>query len=1030
MRVESGDAADAGGPRAGNATIESSVVTLHLFGGFELRVGGELISENAWRLRRSRDLIKVLALSPQHRLHRDVLLDRLWPTLDPQAAANNFYRALHFARKALANASFADDDLSRLLRYDHGELRLLGGDQCWIDLDQFRQLLRRADVSGDADLYRRAIELYRGELLLEDRYEDWASEARENARSQFVRACLQAVELYRRDGNLTAAENVLRQLLEQEPSHEDAHRELIRILASAGRRHEALIQYRHMEEALRLDLDVEPSKESQKLLDTLHGDKGLQTRASIDRMAQRQSTEPRTGNLPVSFTSFIGREIELNELCEQVLKQRLIVITGTGGSGKTRLALEVARRVESHFADGALFVELAGINDPSLVSRRILSSFSLTQPPARSIVDTLIVYLCDRRLLLVIDNCEHLLTGVAPVLERILQAAPGVHVLATSREPLHIPGEFVHSLQPFDVPDPVSIASVADALRSDAVRLFVERARASDPHLVLDEERARAIAHVCHSLAGLPLAIELAASRTRAISVERMLSQVRSALDLSLGSASRAEEHQRSVYDAIRWSYNLLSGPERKLFRRLAVFRGGWSLDAAVEICGPADLPAHITVHHLTALVEKSLVVYHRSAPDDRYRLLEPIRQFAVQLLLESDEASDVQRRHRDWCVDFARETESALTGPNQREWLDRIEQEHDNLRAALEWSLNDDPEPGLRLAGRLWMFWRMRGYLAEGAEWLGKLLTAVPHRDATHANALLGAGIVASVQGDWQVARAYIEECYHLCQTDAEVDPVQVGRALGALGHLAMYEDDLSKAKEYLRQAVSILEQSGDEFGRGWALDVLGDIARGEGRYHDARRIFGRRRDTHLVAGDQRSVAWALIKMGNMARLVGRYDDARAELNEGLELARSVGDRWAVGWALGNLAALAHAEGEASARELYESSLDALHDLSDTLALSYFGTLFGVYSLERGDYSRGVTVITAAGRVSHPTSLWLTPDELRQRDQELETARKVLGEAEFNLACLAGERSDLIELLSSNLAPPPVPRCAHEHPW
>jgi predicted ATPase/class 3 adenylate cyclase len=424
-----------------------------------------------------------------------------------------------------------------------------------------------------------------------------------------------------------------------------------------------------------------------------------------------KSLETLPNNLPVQLTSFIGLEGEIDEVKQLLATTRLLTMTGAGGCGKTRLALQVAAVVLEDFAEGVWLVELATLSDPTLLFQAVASALNIREQPGRSLQATIIDYLSPKQLLLVLDNCEHLVAACARLAETLLRACPHLRILATSREALGIAGETIRPVPSLSVPDPRRQPTVETLRRSEATRLFIERAIAGLPTFSPTTRNAEPITQVCQRLDGIPLAIELAAARVKVLSVEQIASRLDDRFRLLTGGSRTGLPRHQTLRATMDWSYELLSEAERVLLRRLAVFAGGFTLETAEAVCTGMDAETSAVLDLLTHLVDKSLVIMEERGGTSRYRLLDTVRQYGRNKLLESGEDPRVRRRHRDWYLQLAEAAEPELHGPDQRLWLDRMEMEHDNLRTALDWSKVDEDgsEAGLRLAGALWWFWYVR---------------------------------------------------------------------------------------------------------------------------------------------------------------------------------------------------------------------------------------------------------------------------------------------------------------------------------
>jgi predicted ATPase len=420
-------------------------------------------------------------------------------------------------------------------------------------------------------------------------------------------------------------------------------------------------------------------------------------------------------NLPTQLSSFVGREKELAEVRRLLKDTRLLTLTGAGGCGKTRLALAAADELVETFEDGVWLVDLAPLSDPSLVPQAIASAPGVREQPGRSLTETLSDYLASRKVLLVLDNCEHLIESCAELAEFLLRSCPGLWVLATSREALGIAGEVAWPVPSLSLPDLRRVPNIDSLSRYEAARLFIDRAEAIKPTFALTEQNAPSVARICYRLDGIPLAIELAAARTKVLSVEEISERLDDCFGLLTTGNRTALPRQRTLYATMVWSHELLSEQEQILFRRLSVFAGGFTLQAAEAVCAGDDLERNEVLDLLSHLVDKSLVIMRENSTGTRYRLLETVRQYGRERLKESED--EVEQRHAGFFVGLAEEAEGELSGSDQARWLTLLQSEHDNLRAALSWSLGEkrNIELGVRLAAALWLFWFARGYLSEG---------------------------------------------------------------------------------------------------------------------------------------------------------------------------------------------------------------------------------------------------------------------------------------------------------------------------
>ncbi|MGH3087502.1 MAG: tetratricopeptide repeat protein [Rubrobacteraceae bacterium] len=614
-----------------------------------------------------------------------------------------------------------------------------------------------------------------------------------------------------------------------------------------------------------------------------------------------------TDNLPVELTSFVGREREMTEVEGLLGDARLLTLTGPGGSGKTRLALEVARDLAGEFEDGVWLVEFASLSDPDLVPWAVASALDVREQPGRPLTETLTGHLGYKDTLLVLDNCEHLVEACAALVGVLLRAAPNPRVLATSREALGVDGEVKWRVSPLTMPD--GSGGNEDITRYEAVRLFVERARLASPAFALTPENGSAVADICRKLEGIPLCVELAAAKVGALSVAQISARLDSCLRLLSGNIRTAPSRHRTLQAALDWSHDLLGDAERTLFRRLSVFAGGFSLEAAEAV----GVEREEAMNTLLALIEKSLVkVEEGDAP--RYRLLEPVRQYAVERLEESGEAEEVRKRHASYYLALAEEAEPELAGAEQVVWLERLEAEHGNVRAALSWALgrSGSPKLGAGISGALWRFWHERGHLGEGRSWLEAALRDGGALPATaRAKLLTGSGMLAWEQGDYASASALHEESLIVARRLG--NRPAIAHSLNNLGLVALYQDDYERTAELHEESLALRRELGDKGGSAASLHNLGLMALYEGDHARARTRMEESLSIVRELEDKWAISILLNNLGLVALYAGEHERARELQKESLALRRELRDRGGIAECLEGLSGVAASEGEAS---------------------------------------------------------------------------------------------------------------------
>jgi predicted ATPase/serine/threonine protein kinase len=648
-------------------------------------------------------------------------------------------------------------------------------------------------------------------------------------------------------------------------------------------------------------------------------------------------------NLSVQVVSLVGREREIEQICDLLRcdgTRRLLTLTGVGGTGKTTLAQAVARQLRDEFSDGVFFIELAAVKQAELVASTIAQPLGVKAPDGKPSIEALKDYSRGRNMLLVLDNFEHLATAASLVTE-LLAAAPRLKIVVTSRAPLHLSLEREYLVPPLATPETSGQFSPEDLMRYEAVRLFVERACGADANFVLTDENARSVAEICVRVDGLPLAIELAAARVRVLSPRAILSRLDRRLKLLTGGALDLPTRQQTISGAMEWSYELLSAGEKQWFRRLAVFAGGFTLEAAegVVVGQPSAVAKHVTaelmieaLEGITSLVDKSLLVPKpQSDGEVRFRMLEVVREYALDRLEASGEAQQMRRHHAAYFLGIAEEAEPHLHGPQPAKWLRRLEEEHGNIRAALRWSLACDAGMAARLGAAIRYFWVFQGHLAEGLAVLQEILMLCDRAPTTVRWKLLSmAGNLARYQGDYETARRLYEE--GLSDGRSVHDLRQVSLSCRGLGGLAFEQGDYPTARGFAAEALSVARQSNDRYGIARSLNMIGDLARAQGQDAAARPLYEESIAICRQLGNNYATANILTNLAAAEFGEGHYSAAHAHFTEGLTMLREssgevVGDKISVSYLLDGLAALAALRGETELAATVAGSAEHLRE-------------------------------------------------------------------------------------------------------
>ncbi|MBI1743232.1 tetratricopeptide repeat protein [Candidatus Acetothermia bacterium] len=778
---------------------------LQLLGSFQVWRDGALISGRALSPGKPQALLKLLLSHRGQVFTQDQLMEALFPDLDPDKAVRNLHARLSELRRALEPKLKKGSESQFILNVGQQGYCFSKDAPCSIDTEEFQRFIEAAQASEKAGrwpealgTYQQAMALYQGEFLAEDLYEEWASTPREHWREVYLLALLRQADCHARLGQYSQAIELCAKVIALKPTQETAYRQKMLYHALVGEQSEALKIYQACVKALKEQLDVEPSSETRELHEQI-------LKGNISTQGYPAPAGAARHNLPSALTSFIGREREIQEVMRLLGITRLLTLTGSGGCGKTRLALQVATDLVKEYAHGVWLVELASVSDPALVPQALALAVGVPEETGRPLLATLSDYLQLKQLLLVLDNCEHLVGACAQLAETLLKHCSNLRVLATSREGLGIAGELIYAVPSLEVPDPQRLPALKILQQCESVSLFLERALFIHPQFALTQENARAVAKVCHQLDGIPLAIELAAARVKVMTAEQIAARLDDRFRLLTGGSRTALPRQQTLLATMDWSFQLLSEVERVLFRRASVFVGGWTLEAAEGICAGEGVEPPQILDLLTQLVEKSLVMVEEEGGEARYTLLQTIRQYSLGKLLEAGEADVLRNRHRDWFLSLAEKAEPQLRGTDQQRWLNLLEKEHENLRAALGWSKSTESyDQGIKLAGALWFYWDIRGYFREGRSWLDEMLQRRSNASSSVlAKALYGAGVLAYRQGDYNQATVLLEQGLILFRELG--DKKGIANSLNILGAIARSQRDDSKARALLVESLAL---------------------------------------------------------------------------------------------------------------------------------------------------------------------------------------------------------------------------------
>jgi predicted ATPase len=988
----------------------ASSIRLFILGSFCLERGGATIHLPT---RKAESLLAYLALHPQPHA-REKVAALFWGDSPDDLARRSLRTALASLRKEIGDeVVLADREIVQFNSSDH----------VWVDAIEFQaqaaQLLARD--SPDAAIID--FDLYRGELLA-DFYDEWILAERERLHTLYLDALLRTIQRLREQSEYSRAIDTARKMLAVDVANEQAHQQVMFCHWSLGDRNAALKQFDECKRALHDELGVEPSPDTLALYERI-------------KQASLAGSSPATANtnLPIPLTSFVGREREIETVKQVLGTTRLLTLTGVGGCGKTRLAIQVAREVVDEFADGVWWVELAAVREDERVLQLVVKALGLSDTGQLSPLDLLLNYLQARRALLVIDNCEHLVQACATLAETILSRCPHVRMLTTSREALNISGEIAWLVPSLSLPADGDLSVPSQLSQSESVRLFVERAQAIRHDFALTPANAAAVAHVCQRLDGIPLAIELAAARLKALTVEQINARLEDRFGLLTTGSRTALPRQQTLRATIDWSYELLSSAEQTLLRRLSVFSGGWTLEAAEAVCAGGEVERTQVLDLLTHIANKSLLIVMPYEGETRFSMLETVREYARDKLIEAGEFERTSDQHLRFFSKLAQADGMRVRGEGQLIAYRRLDSEYANLRVAFTWGLREDSNhverslESLRIATSLWQFWNMRGDYLEGHGWLQDAISRidalsmtvsgnsiginagiVPDLQSLKAIALFGQGILTWFRSDVNEGTELFQKSAALAREAGDVSTLTYARAWIAYQTWDKSRGNLPAVLAVWEACRLYFESIGDEWGIAWVVAFTGLSYRMVGEYAKSRPFAQRSGDIRRKLGDQWGWSINSYQLAMISGLEGDYLSARAFLEPCLELAQEYGFTWQFVLALRGLGSVEILEGDLEqASVIFKQGLVVCHQAGMTRAYAPF-------------FSGLARVFVAMGKARRATHLFsaaraLTLSEIAQRpefkdmpDEQtlLNRLRAEMGEAAFAAAWAEGQAMTL----------------------
>jgi predicted ATPase/DNA-binding SARP family transcriptional activator len=1011
-------------------------VELRILGPLEVRSGGRPVDLGGPKVRR---LLAALVLDVGKVVSTDRLLEILWGPNPGERAATTLHSHVAHLRDALEPDRRGRPASGLVVTRDPGYLLAVDPEQ--VDAVRFERLTseaRRAMADGqpgDAmNLLSQALQLWRGDPLAEFSYEPFAHGEIVRLTELHLRAHEDRAEAGLALGHHGELAGELRRLVADHPLRERLWGYLILALYRGGRQAEALRACSELRHVLVEQLGLEPSPEIVRLENgVLLQSPELDWRPPPTDAPSKSDDEPvqLASTLPLQLTSFVGRTDEIAAALDTLSSTRLLTLTGTGGVGKTRLAVEIAGRSHLEHTLPVVFVELAPLADPALVPKRVASTLRLAEEPGVAIALSLVRHLADQDALLVLDNCEHLLPGLAGFTETLLRSCPRVRVLATSREPLRIPGETVWRVPSLVVPGPAGGQAVEAVVSSESAQLFLDRARAAGGPVRLSSDEADALVRICHQLEGIPLAIELAAAATAFLSLPEMADLLADRFRLLTGGAPNAPSRHQTLRAAVDWSYESLSQAEQTLFNRLSVFSGGFGLASAQEVCADDGVPADALVGLVGSLVDKSLVAADRSGFRTRYRILETLRQYGAERLALLDEHDAIRRHHLRWVASFVEECEPRLWGADAAAALDDLDREIDNIRVGLRRAHQEGPpEALLAVAGRLVKYWRLRGHHVEARDWLEVAVVASPRPTPARGKALLGLGSLALHQADYGAGGRWLTEALHTWEELGE--EVGVAEALALLAAIEQMRGDFDAAERLSQRSLAAWRRSGVLRGLDISLDVLlhnmGELAYEQGDVDGAASRFEESIAVSRRLGVTVPLIHPLTGLGHIAGERGDFSTARALYEEGLEISRRFGYRRGEAGCLQYLAKLSLTENEVDAAGgMYREALEVWSSVGDKLGIVWCLEGLASVAVAAAELRRAAVLLGGATAIRAAISTPPAPSEQPGVDSAVRASSAGLDDTAFSTAWEQG-RSSLPDVLvawalRSDRAPEGPPR-------
>jgi predicted ATPase/DNA-binding SARP family transcriptional activator len=934
---------------------ESEELKIYTLGDLNILRSGKPVK--ALRSRKAQALLVYLACTSESHA-REVLADLFWSESPPSRALSNLRDVIHALRTHLE--PFMD-----ITRYS---IAINPEVDVWVDAAELEAALTALREGGEnittesEKKIEVALALYKKDFL-EGFYlrgargfEEWQVVERERIRLATLDGYISLVEHHAEMSNYSKGIYHARRALELEPLMEVGHQQLMRLLALSGRSSEALLQYEACRDILQKELGVEPSEETKALHEQLL--KGEALHGTPTKQPQH--------NLPLPLSNLIGRDEELAQIRKKLEEpsSRLLTLIGVGGIGKTRLGLHTAAAAIDRYPDGVWLVELAALNEEEILPDEIAAVFGVSAQEVRSgigVTDVLVDYLQDKSILLVLDNCEHLIDTCAKFAESLLNGCPNVKILATSREAFGIREERIFHVSPLSLPPRESSLNGKEIEKYPAVELFLERAATIQPDFKLTANNKPLLAEICWQLEGIPLAIELAAARVKVISLDQIARRLKDRFQLLTGGPRTALPRHQTLQATMDWSYGLLPELERALLRRLSVFSGGWALKAAEEVVSFGEMAPEEVLDLLCNLVDKSLVLVEDQGAKVRYGMLETVRQYGTRMLSEEEEVEEARRRHANFFVQLAEETDEGLRDFRQVESMNILDTEHDNLRGALRWATDsNETDLAFRLVGALGWYWFMRGHWKESWRWLQIAHQLESGSDpVVRAKAICRSVGLEIIRGNMIGTVELVEEAMDICRKAGNEEGL--AWSLNIMGQAkTWFDEQTDEAIPYLSESVDLFSSLEDDWGVAFGLRYIGQMVEYQGEYERGINLQKESIALFERVGDAWNAAHSLFLMGGSATRHNDYELAEWALGQSLKKCGMIGDKVMEGHALRGLGQLALQKDDLEeAEEIYLEALEALQKIGDDNCVASVSRGLGEVAQRKGDFDKAAQFLS-----------------------------------------------------------------------